>query len=64
MEGRPYILMRTNLWFDGDPTQPSLDDLKRLLMWIAEEMAKSVQVRIICVIGEVRVNVVLCSLIC
>jgi hypothetical protein len=44
LEGRPYILMRANLWFDGDPSHPSVGDLCQLLMWIGEQLAKSVQV--------------------
>ncbi len=44
LEGRPYILMRANLWFDGDTSNPSVGDLCRLLMWITEDMARSVQV--------------------
>jgi hypothetical protein len=43
MEGRPLVVMRANLWFDGDPTQPTLEELKRLLMWIGEGLARNVQ---------------------
>ena len=43
-EGRPLVVMRANLWFEGDPTQPSTADLKLLLMWIAEQLARTVHV--------------------
>ncbi len=41
MEGRPLVIMRANLWFDGDPSQPSLEDLQKLLMWIGEGLARN-----------------------
>jgi len=42
MEGRPLVVFRGNLWFEGDRTQPTLANLKTLLMWIGEDLAKSV----------------------
>ena len=42
MEGCPLVIFRGNLWFDGDETQPKLTELKTLLMWIGEDLAKFV----------------------
>ncbi len=33
---RPIVTYRANLWVDGDPTQPSLDDIRNTLMWIGQ----------------------------